>query len=189
MSEKNKLTKIRSAIDSALIANGLEGTRELKKGCRMEISTNNGYGGTDIICKNRVLDAIQCKQEEKPSYLIGAYEGERGLIQPREELILGLGNIGAVFKIDKIIGRDITISDCLIALNENRPLTKSGYIDAIDSSGEFITICGNFITICGNNESWARRPQIKWQFGKPLHLQEEDVIDFIYSLICKENES
>ena len=78
----------------------------------------------------------------------------------------------------EIIGRPITLEDVLVALNKNRPLTKSGYIDAIDSSGEFITICGN-------DEPWARQPQIKWQLNKPLEKQSDETKEFLYNLLIK----
>ena len=72
----------------------------------------------------------------------------------------------------EILGRDITLEDCLFAIGKTERMV------AIDVTGEFIEAGGLY---GGHN-----RCDVYWSFGKPLHLQDPSVWEFLYSILIGE---
>lgn len=90
---------------------------ELKFGCGLYVETLGGYGGHDIINQHRRVTAEQCRTEGLPPYLVGAYFGERGYIQPDFRMIAGLrdATVPNVFRVVEVIDRPLRLADVLLA--------------------------------------------------------------------------
>ena len=71
-------------------------------------------------------------------------------------------------KMDKITGRNITLEDCLIAINKNQ---KSHYV--VCSDGEFSE---------PTPEGIYRFSRF-WQFNEPLQNQSDETLEFIFNLL------
>ena len=76
----------------------------------------------------------------------------------------------------KILGRDITLEDCLIAMSKE--LLES-CID-IRWSATYIILIDNRLDNIGGDDRCI------WRLNTPLHQQEQETIDFLWDLICKE---
>lgn len=107
----------------------------------------------------------------------------RVLVPAIKELKFGCHIDNDIVSLD-IIGRDITLADVLLVIG-NEPCV-------MDDDNEVCNVCveaydGNFV--------WykVRKPQegtfetdVYWNLTKnALHEQDEETIDFLYSIICK----
>jgi hypothetical protein len=92
--------------------------------------------------------------------------------------MLGMGTT-ATFKekaIVKIIGRDVQLSDVLMAIGD-----KIAVVGSKSSMGCFVE--WKCKTEWGTSGSWWNNKNILWNLLKPLHLQDEPTINFLYELI------
>ena len=69
--------------------------------------------------------------------------------------------------VDEILGRDITLEDCLIAWDE-----------------KLKAFCGYGLKGAGMNEK-IKNVILNWKYNIPLHQQKQETIDFLWDLICK----
>ena len=134
-----QLNKIRNAVDKALEAKGLDSTRALKFGCKVESPTGivfiaTEFGDTDV--RDKDLNVAELKD-------------------------------------CKIIGRDITLEDVMLAIDKNR--RAFSYIQ-VNEGG-----------MCEYHTAIDVK-RAKWQFGKPYHLQSQETITFISNLINKQHD-
>ena len=158
MTKNEKLKQIREAVDIALEAQGLESTRALVARCELLNSDAVKY---ILISKtiNRTPIERDCE-----------YRFQIMLKRSREYLASAYGDTTPNGYI--ILGRDITLEDCLAVLKKKR----LGY--AIDDNGEFIHLF--------RNKEGRLMPYWEGKFWKPtipLHLQKDSTIDFIHNLI------
>ncbi len=145
---------------------------KLEFGCEVSIEKNEGYGGSAIINEHRTLTAIQCKEEGKPDYFIGARSTDRGYVQPDFRRIAGKKDI-EVYRLTKILGRDPTLADVLRAIGDDYSVSSLGYFEKWikhfpDKPDVF------------KLESYPNR---RWDLSKPLSGQSQKVWEFIWELI------
>lgn len=85
----------------------------------------------------------------------------------------------------EILGRDITLEDCLIALNNNEPI--QWLVEQLsDSENSRVSLFSVFTTTINPKMSKYYEGELEWNLGKSLHQQEQETIDFLYSLIVKQ---
>lgn len=129
--------------------------KELRFGCRI----------IDGIRGNGIIVGVEAMYPETDSYL-QIYEAT-----PKRVELSPLG-------LWKIIGRDITLADVLLALkksDEDYPI----HIDFFFDDGDSVTITqAKGHPIINKKGTWNLTKNA-------LHEQDEETIDFLYSIICK----
>jgi len=162
MTKEQKLEQIRTAIDSALEANGLDSTRVLKFGCKYRNIHNS------------IHSFIDKAGREKHRYLIT--QSDNGMVDCFGE------DLNIFMK--EILGRDINWEDLMIAFTEKKLKV------VMEAKGYFILEEPTFYGVARvkNGVRESQRIAASWKPTIPLHLQDTEVIDFIHELICKKNE-
>lgn len=147
----NKLKQLTKAIQ---LAN--PDIMKLEFGCNVDV----GYPTAHYV---KVLRVLESNKYSICNYIRNTkYEGMQEIIEYQDNFSVGRTPIK---EITEIIGRDITLEDCLIAIGK-----KSDDFNGWDADSQ-----------CNLNYL------IKvWIFNIPLHQQEQETIDFLWDLICKE---
>lgn len=144
---KTKYNQLRKAIISAVPE-----IVELKRGCRIISQVNYATQKFDnIIIGNKIIGT----NHYPVSYNVSVNEDQ----------------------IVEIIGRDILLADCLIAI-ENKALVNE------DGEPTFVMINDNGM-IQSELYNWEEEP-VFWRMGKSLDKQDKLVIDLLWDLICKD---
>lgn len=116
----------------------------------------------------KVLRTLKSNEYRICNYIRNSeYKGLQEIIEYQDNFSVGRTPIK---EITEIIGRDITLEDVL------RVMPKKIYINS--RTGKF----GHF----HNHNHFV--PPIIWQLGEPLFQQKLETIDFLYDLICKNND-
>ena len=108
-----------------------------------------------------------CGKQLKQKWTLGHYDSEGGCWRCEDNEAIEKQEI------IKIIGRPISLEDCLIALSKEL-LEK--YID-IKWSANYIVLIDNRLDNVGGDDRCI------WVINKPLHQQEQETIDFLHNLI------
>ena len=153
-----KLQQLTKAIQSVV-----PDIMRLKFGCKI-ITT---YPLLDEHIENKHIEHIIISSE------IDKYNLKRYIIAFKNKLSI-TAEIGRE-DIKEIIGRPISLEDCLIALSKEL-LEK--YID-IKWSANYIVLIDNRLDNVGGDDRCI------WVINKPLHQQEQETIDFLWDLIVK----
>ena len=112
-----------------------------------------------------------CGKQLKQKWTLGHYDSEGGCWRCEDNEAIEKQEI------IKIIGRPISLEDCLIAIDE-----KIGH----NTQYNGIRNDGHFLIDFGEKTAWTDDDKpIKWTMGKPLHQQKQETIDFLWDLICK----
>ena len=75
---------------------------------------------------------------------------------------------------------NITLEDCLIALCEN----NKEFL--VSSTGDCYLKENGDISVIWITDKEGTDSQANWTINKPLHQQEQETIDLLWDLICKE---
>lgn len=131
--------------------------RELKFGCKVLIKDSANYAAVEITIDNGMT--------VYPEHNALCMDGN--LFYP----ISDQDQDNMVY-IDKIIGRDITLADVLLAISETPRAVGHSNI-------RIGYVYGDFLVAINVGK------QFFWKPDKPLHLQDEETIDFLHDVICQ----
>ena len=136
---------------------------ELEFGCEVDV----GYPKAHYV---KVLRTLKSNKYSICNYIRNTkYEGIQEIIEYRDNFSIERTPIK---EITKIIGRDITLEDCLIALEENTTEEKSIFIT---TDGEFYFL-NNKIGVYSVTAVW-------WKRGKPLQDQSDETLTLLVDLL------
>lgn len=109
----------------------------------------------------------------------GEYEGVICGEAFNKKLYMNLTTMEALirdFEPHEILGRDITLEDIMIVLNEKFPPER----DCI----RYLVTTGGTVTEAINSTIIINKAH--WVLGQPLHLQPEEYLESLYNLIVKQ---
>ena len=165
----NNMTNLQSL--TAKIKKVIPEIDELKFGCKLNVMKSRLFIGDAFIKEVWTIVGFESKYPQLKLFI-----AKREYCSHETEMLSCINKIGEEidwqFRDVEILGRDITLEDVLIYLQEENDWLINGFI-SVSSNGNFYI----------DSPDDRMITSFKWEFNKPLSLQSPDTIKYLDEII------